>query len=45
VAIVHHKQKYIGTAAKGFIEILINYINGNRELEESGIDKVLSRLL
>jgi DNA-binding transcriptional LysR family regulator len=27
VTIVHHKQKYIGTAAKGFIELLIAYVN------------------
>ncbi|MFB5195853.1 LysR family transcriptional regulator [Neobacillus sp. KR4-4] len=34
VSIVHHKQKYIGTAAKGFIEILVNFINENKALEE-----------
>lgn len=27
VTIVHHKQKYIGTAAKGFIELLIAHVN------------------
>jgi DNA-binding transcriptional LysR family regulator len=27
VTIVHHKQKYIGTAAKGFIELLISHVN------------------
>ncbi|TDL75373.1 LysR family transcriptional regulator [Rhodococcus qingshengii] len=35
VYIVHHKQKYIGTAAKGFIEILVNFINENKALEDS----------
>jgi hypothetical protein len=30
VTIVHHKQKYIGTAAKGFIELLTIYVNKNR---------------
>lgn len=35
VSIVYHKQKYIGTAAKGFIEILIKFINENKALEES----------
>jgi DNA-binding transcriptional LysR family regulator len=35
VSIVHHKQKFMGTAAKGFIEILMNFINENKALEES----------
>lgn len=26
VTIIHHKQKYIGTAARGFIELLMKYI-------------------
>ena len=30
VTIVHHKQKHIGTAAKGFIELLISYVNRNK---------------
>ncbi|UNJ81403.1 LysR family transcriptional regulator (plasmid) [Bacillus sp. CMF21] len=34
VTIVHHKQKYIGTAARGFIEILIKYMKENRSLVE-----------
>ncbi len=32
VTIVHHKQKYIGSAARGFIEILIKYMKENRAL-------------
>jgi DNA-binding transcriptional LysR family regulator len=43
VVIVHHKQKYIGTAAKGFIEILMNFINENRALEESYKETQLSK--
>ncbi|PAE40346.1 LysR family transcriptional regulator substrate-binding protein [Bacillus sp. 7884-1] len=35
VSIVHHKQKYIGTAAKGFIEILMNFINNHKASTES----------
>lgn len=27
VSIVHHKQKHLGTAAKGFIELLISHVN------------------
>ncbi|MGM0827662.1 MAG: LysR family transcriptional regulator [Bacillota bacterium] len=27
VTIVHHKQKHLGTAAKGFIELLIGHVN------------------
>lgn len=27
VTIVHHKQKHLGTAAKGFIELLISHVN------------------
>lgn len=43
VSIVHHKQKYIGTAAKGFIEILMNFINENKALEESYKETQLSK--
>ncbi|TDL75679.1 LysR family transcriptional regulator [Rhodococcus qingshengii] len=43
VSIVHHKQKYIGTAAKGFIEILMNFINENKALEESYKERQLSK--
>ncbi|QIZ08525.1 LysR family transcriptional regulator [Priestia megaterium] len=43
VSIVHHKHKYIGTAAKGFIEILMNFINENKALEESYKETQLSK--
>jgi DNA-binding transcriptional LysR family regulator len=36
VIIVHQNQKYIGTATKGFIEILIKHIKENRALEVIG---------
>lgn len=34
VTIIHHKQKYIGTAARGFIEILIKYLEEKRSKVE-----------
>jgi hypothetical protein len=43
VSIFHHKQKYIGTAAKGFIKVLMNFINGNKGLEESYKERQLSK--
>ncbi|MFJ5763461.1 LysR family transcriptional regulator [Neobacillus sp. NPDC093182] len=43
VSIVHHKQKYIGTVAKGFIEILVNFINENKVLEDSYKETQLSK--
>ncbi|PAE40529.1 LysR family transcriptional regulator [Bacillus sp. 7884-1] len=43
VSIVHHKQKYIGSAAKGFIELLMNFINENRALEKSYKERQLSK--
>jgi DNA-binding transcriptional LysR family regulator len=44
VSIVYHKQKYIGTAAKGFIEILRNFVNENEALEESYKETQLSKV-
>jgi DNA-binding transcriptional LysR family regulator len=44
VSIVHHKQKFMGTAAKGFIEILMNFINENKALEESYKETVIQSL-
>lgn len=38
VSIVYHKQKYIGTAAKGFIEILMTFLKEHKGLEESYIE-------
>ena len=43
VSMVYHKQKYIGTAAKGFIEILMNFINENKALEERDKETQLSK--
>lgn len=43
VTIVHLKQKYIGTAASGFIEILNNYIKESRALNKCLKEKELSR--
>lgn len=34
VSIIYHKQKYIGTAANGFIEIFMKFIKENKSLEK-----------
>jgi DNA-binding transcriptional LysR family regulator len=43
ITIIHHKQKYIGTAAKGFIEILMNFIKKNKALEETILERQLTK--
>jgi len=40
VTVIHHKQKYIGTAARGFIELLIKFMEGKRSTMEKQCIKI-----
>ncbi|PFH81584.1 LysR family transcriptional regulator substrate-binding protein, partial [Bacillus sp. AFS088145] len=40
IAIVHHKEKYIGSAARNFIDLLVAYVNLT-SLDVGGTENIL----